>query len=102
MLAHEKITVRNRLGFIGLGHLGSPIARRLVEAGFPRSCTTSTPQKLPSWQGSAPRLRTTPENSLVTQMWCCRVFPMNSQWKLSTWEQATSCGAPKPALALSS
>ena len=35
MLANEKITVRHRLGFIGLGHLGSPIARRLVEARFP-------------------------------------------------------------------
>jgi 3-hydroxyisobutyrate dehydrogenase-like beta-hydroxyacid dehydrogenase len=35
MLANEKITPRTRLGFIGLGHLGSPIARRLVTAGFP-------------------------------------------------------------------
>lgn len=35
MLANEKITVRNRLGFIGLGYLGSRIARRLIAAGFP-------------------------------------------------------------------
>ena len=35
MLANEKITVRTRLGFIGLGYLGSRIARRLVDAGFP-------------------------------------------------------------------
>jgi 3-hydroxyisobutyrate dehydrogenase-like beta-hydroxyacid dehydrogenase len=35
MSANEKITSRTRLGFIGLGHLGSPIARRLVAAGFP-------------------------------------------------------------------
>jgi 3-hydroxyisobutyrate dehydrogenase-like beta-hydroxyacid dehydrogenase len=35
MLANQKIAVSNRLGFVGLGHLGSPIARRLVEAGFP-------------------------------------------------------------------
>jgi len=35
MLANEKITIRSRLGFIGLGHLGSPIARRLLAAGFP-------------------------------------------------------------------
>jgi 3-hydroxyisobutyrate dehydrogenase-like beta-hydroxyacid dehydrogenase len=35
MLADEKITLRSRLGFIGLGHLGSRIARRLVAAGFP-------------------------------------------------------------------
>jgi 3-hydroxyisobutyrate dehydrogenase-like beta-hydroxyacid dehydrogenase len=35
MLPDEKITLRNRLGFIGLGYLGSRIARRLVAAGFP-------------------------------------------------------------------
>jgi 3-hydroxyisobutyrate dehydrogenase-like beta-hydroxyacid dehydrogenase len=35
MLPDDKITLRSRLGFIGLGHLGSRIARRLVAAGFP-------------------------------------------------------------------
>ena len=35
MLRNEKITLRSRLGFIGLGYLGSRIARRLVAAGFP-------------------------------------------------------------------
>jgi 3-hydroxyisobutyrate dehydrogenase-like beta-hydroxyacid dehydrogenase len=35
MLANEKISVRSRLGFIGLGYLGSRIARRLLTAGFP-------------------------------------------------------------------
>jgi 3-hydroxyisobutyrate dehydrogenase-like beta-hydroxyacid dehydrogenase len=35
MLANEKITFRSCLGFIGLGYLGSRIARRLVAAGFP-------------------------------------------------------------------
>jgi len=35
MLPDEKITVRSRLGFMGLGYLGSRIARRLVTAGFP-------------------------------------------------------------------
>jgi 3-hydroxyisobutyrate dehydrogenase-like beta-hydroxyacid dehydrogenase len=35
MSANEKITVCTRLGFIGLGYLGSRIARRLVAAGFP-------------------------------------------------------------------
>jgi len=35
MRPNEKITLRSRLGFIGLGHLGSRIARRLVTAGFP-------------------------------------------------------------------
>ena len=31
----RKITKNHRLGFIGLGHLGSPMARRLLAAGFP-------------------------------------------------------------------
>jgi 3-hydroxyisobutyrate dehydrogenase-like beta-hydroxyacid dehydrogenase len=35
MLPDEKITLQSRLGFIGLGHLGSRIARRLIDAGFP-------------------------------------------------------------------
>ena len=35
MLRFEKIGHRHRLGFIGLGHLGSPMARRLLSAGFP-------------------------------------------------------------------
>jgi 3-hydroxyisobutyrate dehydrogenase-like beta-hydroxyacid dehydrogenase len=34
MLPDEKVTVRSRLGFIGLGYLGSRMARRLVAAGF--------------------------------------------------------------------
>src|ERR1700730_12046113 len=34
MLLHEKITLGSRVGFIGLGYLGSRIARRLVTAGF--------------------------------------------------------------------
>src|SRR5258708_23349995 len=35
MLPNEKITSGSRLGFIGLGYLGSRIAKRLVTAGFP-------------------------------------------------------------------
>ena len=35
MSPNEKITVRTRLGFIGLGYMGERIARRLIAAGFP-------------------------------------------------------------------
>jgi 3-hydroxyisobutyrate dehydrogenase-like beta-hydroxyacid dehydrogenase len=35
MSPNEQITLRTRLGFIGLGYLGSRIARRLATAGFP-------------------------------------------------------------------
>jgi 3-hydroxyisobutyrate dehydrogenase len=45
MSANQNLTARTRPGFIGLGYLGSRIARRLVDAGFPmvvhnRDCTT--------------------------------------------------------------
>jgi len=35
MTPFKTITKNHRLGFIGLGHLGSPMARRLLSAGFP-------------------------------------------------------------------
>jgi 3-hydroxyisobutyrate dehydrogenase-like beta-hydroxyacid dehydrogenase len=35
MLPNEKVALRSRLGFSGLGYLGSRIAHRLVAAGFP-------------------------------------------------------------------
>ena len=35
MLTEKNVTLRSRLGFIGLGYLGSRIARRLSAAGFP-------------------------------------------------------------------
>jgi 3-hydroxyisobutyrate dehydrogenase len=35
MTHSQEITKNHRLGFIGLGHLGSPMARRLLSAGFP-------------------------------------------------------------------
>jgi 3-hydroxyisobutyrate dehydrogenase-like beta-hydroxyacid dehydrogenase len=35
MLANEKMNLHTRLGYIGLGYMGSRIARRLVAAGFP-------------------------------------------------------------------
>jgi 3-hydroxyisobutyrate dehydrogenase-like beta-hydroxyacid dehydrogenase len=45
MLLNEQITLRSRLGFIGLGYLGSRIARRLVTAGFPMVVYDLDPKK---------------------------------------------------------
>jgi 3-hydroxyisobutyrate dehydrogenase-like beta-hydroxyacid dehydrogenase len=36
-MSTDEITSSTRLGFIGLGYLGSRIARRLIAAGFPVS-----------------------------------------------------------------
>ena len=35
MIREEAVSRTSRLGFVGLGHLGSRIARRLITAGFP-------------------------------------------------------------------
>src|SRR5580700_9301949 len=35
MIVETKVTFQSRLGFIGIGYLGSRVARRLVAAGFP-------------------------------------------------------------------
>jgi 3-hydroxyisobutyrate dehydrogenase-like beta-hydroxyacid dehydrogenase len=43
MTPFKTITKNHRLGFIGLGHLGSPMARRLLSAGFPMAvCARDT------------------------------------------------------------
>jgi 3-hydroxyisobutyrate dehydrogenase-like beta-hydroxyacid dehydrogenase len=45
MLANHGITSQTPLGFIGLGYLGSRIARRLVAAGFPMAVYDRDPTK---------------------------------------------------------
>jgi 3-hydroxyisobutyrate dehydrogenase-like beta-hydroxyacid dehydrogenase len=35
MIIDKTVTSESRLGFIGLGYLGSRVARRLAAAGFP-------------------------------------------------------------------
>jgi 3-hydroxyisobutyrate dehydrogenase len=45
MTPFEKITKQHRLGFIGLGHMGSPMARRLSAAGFPLVVYNRDPNK---------------------------------------------------------
>jgi len=51
MPPNEKITSSTRLGFIGLGHLGSRIARRLVAAGFPMVVYDRDPAKAAQFSG---------------------------------------------------
>src|SRR5271166_5385717 len=45
MLNDKKVTSRSRLGFIGLGYLGSRIARRLADAGFSMVVYDRDPEK---------------------------------------------------------
>src|SRR5271168_1047622 len=45
MLSDKKVTFHTRLGFIGLGFLGSRIARRLASAGFPMVVYDRDPEK---------------------------------------------------------
>jgi len=45
MSPNQTIASKTRLGFIGLGYLGSRIARRLVAAGFPVTVWNRNPAK---------------------------------------------------------
>ena len=45
MIIENKITSQSRLGFVGLGYLGSRIARRLAAAGFPMVVHDRDPEK---------------------------------------------------------
>jgi 3-hydroxyisobutyrate dehydrogenase-like beta-hydroxyacid dehydrogenase len=51
MLLDKKITAHSRLGFIGLGYLGSRIARRLALAGFPMTVYDRDPAKTKEFEG---------------------------------------------------
>ena len=42
------------IGFIGLGKMGFPMARRLIEAGHSSSCSTSARRPSTNWSRSAP------------------------------------------------
>jgi 3-hydroxyisobutyrate dehydrogenase-like beta-hydroxyacid dehydrogenase len=59
MQRDEAISNRTRLGFIGLGHLGSRIARRLAAAGFPLTVWDRDSGKAPQFSGVA-KWATTP------------------------------------------
>lgn len=56
----ETITTQTRLGFIGLGYLGSRIARRLADAGFSLVVWDRDSRKSSSFSGSAIRFAPTP------------------------------------------
>src|SRR5258708_9467137 len=50
-MTDKKITSCTRLGFIGLGHLGSRIARRLMTAGFPMTVYNRDREKTIALEG---------------------------------------------------
>jgi 3-hydroxyisobutyrate dehydrogenase len=72
----EIMTSQARLGFIGLGHLGSRIARRLVTAGFPMTVYNRDREKTKSWRLSAPMSLQIRENWLTASTtWVCLASP---------------------------
>jgi 3-hydroxyisobutyrate dehydrogenase len=50
-MTNQDITTQTRLGFIGLGHLGSRIARRLIAAGFPMTVYNRDRDKTTALEG---------------------------------------------------
>ncbi len=49
-----------RVGFIGLGSQGAPIARRIVEEGFPLTLWARRPETVASFRDTAARVASTP------------------------------------------
>ena len=60
MQLDHMITPRARLGFIGLGYLGSRIARRLAAAGFPLTVWDRDPAKAAQFSGAGARVSSDP------------------------------------------
>jgi 3-hydroxyisobutyrate dehydrogenase-like beta-hydroxyacid dehydrogenase len=60
MQLDQMITPRARLGFIGLGYLGSRIARRLAAAGFPLTVWDRDPAKAAQFSGAGARVSSDP------------------------------------------
>src|SRR5579883_1679930 len=52
----QSITTQTRLGFLGLGYLGSRIARRLVAAGFPMTVWDRSPKRRAEFLGLGVRV----------------------------------------------
>ena len=50
-MTNQNITTQTRLGFIGLGHLGSRIAHRLLTAGFPMTVYNRDREKTKALEG---------------------------------------------------
>ncbi len=49
-----------RVGFVGLGSQGGPMARRIVDAGFPTTLWARRPESLEPFAGTAAAVATTP------------------------------------------
>jgi 3-hydroxyisobutyrate dehydrogenase-like beta-hydroxyacid dehydrogenase len=61
MIVDKKVTSNSRLGFIGLGYLGSRIARRLAAAGFPMVVYDRDPEKTKQFAAAGAAIAPSPE-----------------------------------------
>src|SRR5690349_8534255 len=55
----QSITTQTRLGFLGLGYLGSRIVRRLAAAGFPMTVWDRNPERAAAFSESGVRVAST-------------------------------------------
>ena len=62
-MINREIASNSRLGFIGLGYLGSRIAQRLVASGFPMVVYDRDREKAKETYGSRRGSRTEPRNA---------------------------------------
>jgi 3-hydroxyisobutyrate dehydrogenase len=61
MIVDKKVTSNSRLGFIGLGYLGSRIARRLAAAEFPMVVYDRDPEKTKQFAAAGAAIAPSPE-----------------------------------------
>ncbi len=59
-----------RLGFIGLGAMGSPTPRRLLDAGYPLAVYNRTAERPSRWPTPALRSAIRHPGSLSSPTWC--------------------------------
>ena len=89
------MTPATRLGFIGLGHLGSWIAQRLLTAGFPVTIFNRDREKTKELAALGADVAPDPRTLATASMWFCLASLTGRQWRACTWDRATFCALPE-------
>jgi 3-hydroxyisobutyrate dehydrogenase-like beta-hydroxyacid dehydrogenase len=97
MTPFKKITKNHRLGFIGLGHLGSPIARRLLSAGFPLVVYNRDGKKTEALSILGAEVARDPGKLAAEVDVVLSCVADGAAVEASTWVKAASCETPGPA-----
>jgi 3-hydroxyisobutyrate dehydrogenase len=97
MTPFRKITKNHRLGFIGLGHLGSPMARRLLAAGFPLVVYNRDTNKTDAFAALGAKWRVTQPKLAAEVDVVLSCVPDGAAVETVYLGPAASCETPNPA-----